>query len=219
MTHYKQEWREKATIDYFSHFLSLWVGFNSWYKDIYKDYEYKLSNGKAIKEKKDNHYIDIVKTEISNPSNELYNNFIKVLYNNSNESVELKANIEGLYFELNKSDSLTYFKDTKQGKISVKINFNCVNLSDKKKYFDLLAKEAIEEDAEDYQEIEEDVDDASFMVGGEVITATDEELFAGLIEFLYKVRCNVVHGSINPKDEQNHNLIKHCYYILLTMMQ
>jgi len=38
-----------------------------------------------------------------------------------------------------------------------------------------------------------------------------------LLEIIYQVRCQLVHGQIEPKDE-NHEVVKQCYFLLHALM-
>lgn len=44
-----------------------------------------------------------------------------------------------------------------------------------------------------------------------------QEVFSGILEIIYKVRCLLVHGLLEPTKE-NHDVVRHCYFVLQMMM-
>lgn len=42
-------------------------------------------------------------------------------------------------------------------------------------------------------------------------------LFAGIIEIIYSVRNNLIHGKMNP-EENEYQVVKYCYMVLYDMM-
>lgn len=230
MPHFKEEWRERASIDYFSHFLALWVGFNSWYVDYYKDYEYKSSKGKTIQKKQDLHFISILKTEFQTPENIMYNKFYDLLFEGGKKALKFKADLEALHYSLNSIDNLLYFDRLGN---SYKMTFNYVNINafDAKKpnYLNLIAElssfeevksgyEVNEEQENVFEDIEPEQAFTTILVSY-LVTASSENFFSGIIEILYKVRCSIVHGFFNPQDEYSYEVVKYCYYILLALME
>ena len=210
MPHYKEEWRKKATIDYYSHFLALWVGFNSWYKEMYKDYDYRSQKGKKIKEKKDCHYIEIIQTIFANPTNELLDKFKDFLYNSSKIAQRFRADLVGLYFALNNCTSLVYKKGEQANR---SITFEYVKIPSNKKAINLFEITLDNEEDSEYAEF-----DRKITIAEREITVSDEDFFAAIIEILYKTRCYLVHGTMNPEDDENHEVVKYCYNILLALI-
>lgn len=49
------------------------------------------------------------------------------------------------------------------------------------------------------------------------LTADKSVLFNGFLEIIYQVRCQLVHGQMEPTDE-NHEVVKQCYFLLYTLM-
>jgi len=43
-------------------------------------------------------------------------------------------------------------------------------------------------------------------------------LFNGFLEIIYQVRCQLVHGQLEPNDE-NHEVVKQCYFLLHLLMR
>lgn len=216
MTHFREEWKRKAAIDYYSHFLALWVGFNSWYKDKYKEYEYRSPKGKIKKKKQDCHYIEITQTVFSNPANDLFDKFANLLYTSSKQADAFRSDLKGLYFALNNCSSLVYEETIKGERVNRNITFEYVKLQNNKKTINLFEKVA--NDEEDYESEYTTEFDQKLNIAGRNITASDEEFFAVIIEILYKTRCCLVHGTMNPEDDENHEVVKYCYNILSALI-
>ena len=54
---------------------------------------------------------------------------------------------------------------------------------------------------------------------GDLVFINDsKKVFAGLFEIIYQVRCLLVHGDLEPT-EDNHEIIKYCYLILADLMK
>ena len=49
------------------------------------------------------------------------------------------------------------------------------------------------------------------------LTDNKSALFNGLLEIVYQVRCQLVHGQLEPTDE-NHEVVKRCYFLLYELM-
>ena len=60
--------------------------------------------------------------------------------------------------------------------------------------------------------------DQKITIAEREITVSDEDFFAAIIEILYKTRCCLVHGTMNPEDNENHEVVKYCYNILLALI-
>ena len=50
------------------------------------------------------------------------------------------------------------------------------------------------------------------------LTADKGDIFNALLEIIYKVRCLLVHGDMEPSKE-NHEVVKQCYGLLHLMMR
>lgn len=64
----KKEWLQKAEIDYFSPFISLWLACNSWYRSHYSD----------LVPQNDRRFINKIKTDFT-PRNHMFIKFEKNL--------------------------------------------------------------------------------------------------------------------------------------------
>lgn len=45
-----------------------------------------------------------------------------------------------------------------------------------------------------------------------------DDCFNGVLEIIYKVRCLLVHGDLEPNAE-NHEVVRHCYGLLHLLMR
>ena len=199
MSHYKKEWKEKASIDYFPHFLALWVGFNSWYNDHYKNYN--LSTDRA--------HIEKIKSEFIAPTNEIYDNFSMLINSHDNKSIAFKSYIESLYYALDQNQTL-FYRNTKK-----LLSFH--NLKYGGKYDDVVYGR---QNFHDLQNNDESYLNFNFFEFDNVIFKCEQqELFAGILEIIYQVRCSLVHGIIDPNNNNYHDIVKYCYYILYALMQ
>jgi hypothetical protein len=195
---YKKEWFAKARVDYFPHFLSLWLACNSWYNIHYLP----LNTDRAI--------VDKLK---SDPNNNLYKKFDAIFSGSSTkEQKSLYSNLELLYYSLNRAV-------LQPGNLILPLSYTYVliDFSKKKKttgYITILVKDA----ATDTKELEgEEIEGVQL---GDVVISNDVPVvFAGILEIIYQVRCMLVHGEIDPKVEENHEVVKYCYLILHDLME
>lgn len=91
MPEYKKEWMQKANIDYFSPFVSLWLGFNSWFRSHYCE----------IESKNDRNFINTLKTDTS-ARNKILENFKNLMSEDKiKENIRFKSDLESLIYSLN----------------------------------------------------------------------------------------------------------------------
>ena len=94
MPEYKKEWMQKANIDYFSPFVSLWLGFNSWFRSHYCEIEPKI----------DRNYINQLKTD-NTARNQTLTNFKNLMAEDkTKENIRFKSDLESLIYSLNRVD-------------------------------------------------------------------------------------------------------------------
>jgi len=67
----------------------------------------------------------------------------------------------------------------------------------------------------------DDIADSSngIQLGDITISSDIAIVFAGILEIIYQVRCMLVHGELDPKIEENHEVVKYCYLILHDLMK
>lgn len=193
MPEYKKEWMQKANIDYFSPFVSLWLGFNSWFRSHYCE----------IEPKNDRNFINTLKTDTS-ARNKILKNFKSLMSEDKiKENIRFKSDLESLIYSLNRVD----LRNPDQSKYKQVIKFETALIDyarkdDNSAYINLLKEKG------DRNKIQLDekyvLDDLNI-------------LCAGLIEILYQIRCLLIHGNLEP-EEENHEVIKYCYFILYALM-
>jgi hypothetical protein len=184
-----KEWRAYAEVDYFSQFILLWLSTNAWYRSHYAE----------IASRRDREFLDKLRTDHS-PRNKLYSRFERAISSPSiKENRELLSIIEALSFGLNRA---TLFWDD-DARIQP-INFeNCLTGICPKAFGPITVKKhasgiAISENLK--------------------LLESKDEVFNCFLEIIYKVRCLLVHGDLEPSTD-NHEVVKQCYALLHLFMR
>lgn len=183
-----KEWRANAEVDYYPQLVILWLSTNSWYRSHYSE----------ITGKRDREFLNKLRDDHSS-RNKLFSRFDKKLQaENTKMRAELLNHIEGLFFALNSASLL--WEEEQSNKV---ITFdNCLLNSAPKTYGSLIVQSR-----------------ASGIRISDTLKLTDDKsvLFNGLLEIIYQVRCQLVHGQIEPNRE-NHEVVKQCYFLLHALM-
>lgn len=185
---YYQAWRAKAEVDYFPQLVILWLSTNSWYRSHYSD----------IESRKDRDFLNKLREDRTG-RNKLFARFRKLLEPDSpKEHAEFISRIEALHFALNRGE-LLWDEESPSSKISFG---NCLITPNPKTYGNLIVNKH-----------------APGINVCETLKLTDDKsaLFNGLVEIVYQVRCQLVHGQMEPTDE-NHEVVKQCYFLLYALM-
>jgi len=185
---YYKEWRAKAEVDYFPQLVILWLSTNSWYRSHYSE----------ISSKRDRDFLNKLREDHST-RNKLYTRFDKLLQAaGTKEHAELISNIESLSFALNRA-LLLWNEDQTSSVITFE---NCLKKTNPKTYGSLVVKKQ-----------------ATGIRISDTLKLTDNksDVFNGLLEIIYQVRCQLVHGQMEPKNE-THEVVKQCYFLLRTIM-
>lgn len=219
---YYAAWIKKSQINYFACFMELWVGFNAWYK-------YRGERNQ------DRQAIEWLKgTDIS--SDKLYEIFSDLMDDETDKkAIAFRANMEGLYYALNASD-LRYNFPGNENNHSMQLSFNSSLISHERRRdinsyvdisnidLDISRIESENEDLEDRDHDAQDHDDYDTVEEKNVIRlgtlelANEQELlFTTLVEVLYQVRCQLVHGTLDPDDDGHYDTVKYCYEILYVL--
>ena len=184
-----KEWRTYAEIDYFSQFILLWLSTNAWYRSHYAE----------IASRRDREFLDKLRADHS-PRNKLYSRFERAISSPSiKENRELLSIIEALSFGLNRA-TLFWDDDT----LTQPINFeNCTTTISPKSYGPITVKKhasgiAISDNLK--------------------LLESKDDVFNGFLEIIYKVRCLLVHGDLEPSTD-NHEVVKQCYALLHLFMR
>lgn len=184
-----KEWRTKAEVDYFPQLVVLWLSTNAWYRSHYSE----------ITTRKDRDFLNKLRDDHST-RNKIYTRFDRLLSAaDTKDRAELINAIEALSFALNSAQLLW----DEQNASSV-ITFNhCLLTSNPKSYGSLVVKKR-----------------APGITISDALKLTDDRsaLFNGILEIIYQVRCQLVHGQLEPNDE-NHEVVKQCYFLLYLLMR
>lgn len=183
-----KEWRANAEVDYYPQLVILWLSTNSWYRSHYSE----------ITGKRDREFLNKLREDHST-RNKLYARFNKLLQAEGTKGrIELLNHIEGLFFALNTA-SLLWDEEQSNSAITYE---NCLIKLNPKTYDSLIVKL-----------------NASGIRINETLKLTDDKsaLFNGLLEIVYQVRCQLVHGQMEPNRE-NHEVVKQCYFLLHALM-
>ncbi|WP_222704537.1 hypothetical protein [Parabacteroides bouchesdurhonensis] len=197
MGDFKKEWFAKSQVDYFTSFVSLWLSCNSWY-----NFHYSLNN--------DRKHINKIKSD-TGQTNKLFKEFEKLFTGSSTkEQKSLFSNIELLHYSLNRK-LLTAPKLLKP----LSLNMALIDWDGKdnnNSYVDLILSNAKTKTGKLKANIN------GINLGDIVIVNNVQQIFAGLFEIIYQVRCLLVHGDLEPT-EDNYEIVKYCYLILHDLMK
>jgi hypothetical protein len=184
-----KEWRAKAELDYFPQLVVLWLSTNAWYRSHYSE----------ITTRKDRDFLNKLRDDHST-RNKIYTRFDRVLSAaDTKDRAELMNTIEALSFALNSAQLLW----DEQNASSVITFTNCLLSPNPKTYGSLVVKKR-----------------ASGITISDTLKLTEDRsaLFNGFLEIIYQVRCQLVHGQLEPNDE-NHEVVKQCYFLLHLLMR
>ena len=186
--YFYKEWRANAEVDYYPQLVILWLSTNSWYRSHYSE----------ITTKRDRDFLNELRADHST-RNKLYARFNKSLQAEGTKGrAELLNHIEGLFFALNTALLLW---DEEQSNSAIKFE-NCLLAPNPKTYGSLIVKSR----------------SSGTRISGTLKLTDDKSvLFNGLLEIIYQVRCQLVHGQMEPNAE-NHEVVKQCYFLLRALM-
>ena len=184
-----KEWRKYAEVDYFSQFILLWLSTNAWYRSHYAE----------LQSRKDRDYLEKLRQDHS-PRNKLFSKFERAISSPSmKENRELLAIVEALSFGLNRA-TLFWDDDSRTQQITFD---NCMMGTNPKLYAPLTVKK----------------NPTGINVSDNLkLTESKDDVFNAFLEIIYKVRCLLVHGDLEPSDD-NHEVVKQCYALLHLMMR
>ena len=195
MPEYRKEWFQKAKIDYFAPFVNLWLSCNAWYMDHYAEI------GGS-----DRDHINIVKSDTSS-RNHIYKQFKKRMESLDKDAVMFRSNLEQLHFAL----QYAALESEKIGLISFEAAV--CDYNNKTHVTNLLKHPRIKTDGTVYEAEKDSV----IKLESIYVTSDLSELFAGIFEIIYQVRNNLIHGHMNPGDDE-YEVVKYCYFVLYDLM-
>lgn len=184
-----KEWREKAEVDYFPQLVVLWLSTNAWYRSHYSE----------ITTRKDRDFLNKLRDDHST-RNKIYTRFARLLSSEgTKEHAELISVIEALSFALNSAQLLWDENNPATGITLI----NCILTPNPKTYGSLVVKKNV----------------AGIKINKSLKLTNDRSaLFNGLLEIIYQVRCQLVHGQLEPS-EVNHEVVKQVYFLLHLLMR
>lgn len=195
---YKKEWFVKSRVDYFSPFVNLWLACNSWY-----NFHYATLSG-------DREHLDTLKKDVTK-QNVMYQKFEKLFSGApSKERMSLFSNLELLHYSLTRAE----IQPIKLKKI-LHFSFMLIEYSKKDnsmEYVNVLIFDARKVDGS-LKANSNGID-----LGEIVIENNAQTIFSGILEIIYQTRCMLVHGELEPTEE-NHEVVKYCYLILHDLMK
>lgn len=191
MPEYKKEWLERASLDYFSPFILLWLSFNSWYRSHYSD----------IEDGRDRSFINHMKTDFSG-RNQPFRNFKTLLARADKVGMSFRSDLEMLHRGLMAAalapDKIKYLK-------LEKALIDYAQKDNESGYINLLRVKPREKK------------ENKLLLHELHVTNDFQLLYAGVLECVYQFRCMLVHGHVEPS-EQTHDVSQYCYKVLLAIM-
>lgn len=185
---YYKEWRKKSEVDYFPQLVILWLSTNSWYRSHYSE----------LSSRKDRDFLNKLRDDHST-RNKLFARFDKLLQAAGTKGhAELISTIEALSFALSRAELLWDGADTASA-----ITFeNCLLTPNPRTYGNLVVNKL-----------------ASGIKISDTLKLTDDKsaLFNGFLEIVYQIRCQLVHGQLEP-DDDTHEAVKQVYFLLRLLM-
>lgn len=190
----RKEWLSKAEIDYFSPFVSLWLACNSWYNNHYAE---------IVSSDRDR--INKIKTDTT-PRNLLRKRFKKLLDEQSPAAIAFRSNLEQLSRALDNVE----IREKENGPI---VRFGSASCIPSAPHESLIVKiKRTTKGKLRKNDINRVID-----LGTLTVTSDQDKLFAGVFEMIYQIRCNLVHGTLEPNDF-THNVVKYAYQLLWDLM-
>jgi hypothetical protein len=203
-TDYKKEWIEKASIDYFAPFISLWLACNSWYMSHYSDLNDNYPEGKSAN---DRDFINKIKKDTSS-RNHIYSRFAELIDKNDKDGIAFRTDIELLHYALVRAN-------LKPDRIKECSLINAViDYQNKDNPVNLIKKPKTNKDGS----VRAAEADSVIKLDQIFITSDKAQFFAGLFEIIYQVRNMLIHGQLNPNKDE-HEVVKYCYRILWELMR
>lgn len=194
---YYQQWRTKAQVDYFPSLVLMWLSTNSWYRSHYSE----------IESKRDRDFINALHND-NTGRNKLYRQLDSLLGNKSKHGIAFLSHLENLFFSLNTAGLKWEDKVEAQ-----EIGFGyCMRHNNSPvEYFSIVEEVKRPKTNSDAEDARIRIDDRT------VFVSSRKDVFSGLLEIIYKVRCLLVHGQLEPTKE-NHDVVRQCYFVLQMMM-
>jgi len=181
------EWFKKAEVDYFASFVKLWLSFNALYKRLFQNDNLRRN---------DRNYIEALK----NRDNSLKRRFKRLFDENSDEGKEFRLYL--MEFIRTYDGGIFGGKNITKNEI-IRPQMNGQNL-DEINFGDFIHPRNFQLRKKPRGYIK---------IGKYYVKENPDEIWPYFIEVLYMVRNQLIHGELEPTDE-NHKIIKACYNVL-----
>ena len=181
------EWFKKAEVDYFASFVKLWLSFNALYKRLFQNDNLGRN---------DRNYIEALK----NRDNSLKRRFKRLFDENSDEGKEFRLYL--MEFIRTYDGGIFGGKNITKNEI-IRPQMNGQNL-DEINFGDFIHPQNFQLRRKPKGYIK---------IGKYYVKENPDEIWPYFIEVLYMVRNQLIHGELEPTDE-NHKIIKACYNVL-----
>lgn len=181
------EWFKKAEIDYFAAFVKLWLSFNALYKRLFQNDNLGRNDRK---------YIEALK----NRDNSLKRRFKRLFEEDSDEGKEFRLYL--MEFIRTFDGGIFGGKTIRKNEV-IKPQMNEITI-DEVNFKDFIHPRNFQLQRKPRGYIK---------IGEYYIKENHDEIWPYFVEVLYMVRNQLIHGELEPTDE-NHKIIKACYNVL-----
>ena len=201
MRDYRNEWMQKAKIDYFAPFISLWLACNSWYRSHYSD----------ITSNQDRAFIDKLKTDFTG-RNHLFIRFKEFIDSGEpRKRLSFRNNLELLHYALERASLKPERLIHNCSFSALLIDYN--NKDNATGYISIVLRPRINADGSVHA-----TDAPNVTLLDRIYIMNDyEKVFTGLFELIYQIRNLVIHGHIKPERDE-HEVVKCCFLLLSDLM-
>lgn len=193
-----QMWGDRSQIDYFPYLALMWLFTNAWYRSHYSE----------IESKKDRDFINTLHDDNSG-RNKLYKQMDTLLGQKSKSGVSFLSHLENLFYVLNTAN-LKW--EDKEGSQIISFQHCMQHKIQPTAYFSIVEEVPRPKTKSDAEDARIRIDDRN------VFISNRKEIYSGLLEIIYKIRCLLVHGQLEPTKE-NHDVVRQCYFVLQMMME
>lgn len=190
-----KDWIKNAEIDYFSQFILLWLAFNSWYKSHYCEIK-----------PTDRLLINVLKNDFTE-RNKTYIKFKKLIEEDPTKRIE----------DTKKSNNFKSYLEALHISLS-KVSLKASNLKGELSFTNVCIDFSKKEDITTYIDLVVIGRKPKIKLGDMCLIKNTQTIFAGVIEILYQVRNLLIHGNLEPTDD-NKEIVKYCYFILLSLLE
>lgn len=191
------QWKEKAEIDYIPLFISLWISFNAWMEEIYKDLEEDDQDQTDQNRDQDRYKLNLLKRN----RHQLFDKFDELICINNIDGMRFRGNFGELHQSL--LSAHIHYRDWTNDIISFR---SCPII--------WAAESSILESV-----LKTKSQRKKIKIGENLwIDDNTERVFAAYIEILYQIRCELFHARLEPTPA-NERVMKQLYLTLSMIME